>query len=288
MLLKDKILQERLETDGYIILPLLSKDEVASLNEFYNSIHSSQEPPDFIENIHMTIWCKDYVYKEKVRTHLERFFHSSTQFLFDKTRTLNHVFIVKRSGAETTFKVHQDWSVIDETKYQSVNVWVPLHDVNKDGGALWVVKGSHKINRPIRGAGYLFPDYSPHIKELEKVAVSVNLKAGEAIVFYHSLIHGSPPNLTSDYRKAACFTVIPEEAPLCIYFQKDKASKLEKHEPKDDFMFRYDHLRTETFTNAPTQNPVTFSEPYVNEVVSEREIGNILNSDTRFSWRFWR
>lgn len=288
MLLKEKISQKELEENGYVILDLLNSEELAALNNLYNQIHLNEEPPEFIDNIHMTIWCSNSKYKQTVKTKLENVFSSITTNFFENVRSLNHVFIVKRKGPKTTFKVHQDWNVVDEAKYQSVNVWVPLHDVDKDGGALWVIKGSHKINRPVRGAGYLFPDYSTHIAELEKVAVSVKLKAGQAIIFYHSIIHGSPPNLATDYRKAACFTVIPKEAPLCIYFQKDELSKLERHEPKDDFMFNYNHLRTETYTNPPTQDPFIFKEPYINRAVSADEVRNALTPRKKINWLFWK
>lgn len=286
MLLKEKILQKQLEEDGYIIINLLEPSELKALNDCYDQLHPGKEPPEFIENIHMTIWCSDNGYKQAVKTSLESIFSPILNNFFENFRSLNHVFIIKRKGPKTTFKVHQDWNVVDESKYQSVNVWVPLHDVDKDGGALWVVKGSHKINRPVRGASYLFPDYSTHIDELEKVAISVKLKAGQAIVFYHSIIHGSPPNLVADYRKAACFTVIPKDAPLCIYFQKDESSKLERHTPKDDFMFQYNHLRTETYTTPPTSNPVVFSKPYVNKKVTASEIETIIRPKKKL-WKFW-
>ena len=282
MLFKDQILQKKLEEDGFVTLQLLNKVELEALNDFYNQIHNNQEPPDFIDNIHMTIWCSDREYKLSIKSKLEELFHDPTRQLFSDCRSLNHVLIVKRSGSETTFKVHQDWNVVDEAKYQSVNVWVPLHDVNKDGGALWVVKGSHKINRPVRGAGYLFPDYSSHIRELEKVATSVNLKAGEAIIFYHSIIHGSPPNLANTHRKAACFTVIPNEAPLCIYFQKDSLSNLERHEPKDDFMFNYTHLRSETYTKTPTEKAISVLPAYLNRKVELSELDIFLRTKKNF------
>ncbi len=255
MLFKDKILQEELERNGYVIIPFLKEDEVDDLNNFYDTTHNGKEPPNFIENIHMTSWCLNVDYKLSVTNGLKEILNKSADNHFDDVRTLNHVFIIKRKGNDTTFKVHQDWSVIDETKYQSVNVWIPMHDVNEDSGALWLVKGSHKINRKIRGAGYLFPDYSSFTEELQKQAISVKLKRGEAVVFYHSVIHGSPPNKTEPLRKAACFTVIPKQAPLAIYFQKKEGDTLELHEPGDDFMFRYNELRKEAHIIPPTNYP---------------------------------
>jgi hypothetical protein len=287
MLFKDKAFQTELEKNGFIIIPFLNTQELSALNQFYKDIHQDQEPPLFIENIHMTSWCQDPDYKKNISSMLETVFTPATQRFFENVRCINHVFIVKRSGQQTAFKVHQDWNVVDETSYQSVNVWVPLHDVDESSGALWIVKGSHKINRPIRGAGYLFPDYSSFTDELEKAAVSIRLKAGQAIVFFHSVIHGSPPNLANKNREAACFSVIPKEAPLRIYFQKDKASKLEQHQPADDFMFKYNSLRTDTFTTPPTQNPVVAETPFINKPVTKEEIFKAIDKKNYF-WEFWK
>jgi len=287
MLFKDSQKQKELEKNGYVVIPFLTTQDVAELNQFYCEIHSGGSPPNFIEGIHMTTWCKDAEYKKKVSGYLENLLLKPTNDFFDHVRRLNHVFIVKKTGKDTTFKVHQDWNVVDESKYESVNVWVPLHDVDEHSGALWVLPGSHKIKRKIRGAGYLFPDYSPYFNELEKKSISVKLKAGEAIVFYHSIIHGSPPNLANNDRKAACFSVIPENAPLCIYFQPTANDSLEQYEPSDDFVFGYEYLRTESLTRPPANSPVKTTPPYLNNKVQFKEIQEFLNPQKGFLARLF-
>ncbi len=286
MLFKDKLLQTELEKNGFVVIPFLNPFEVQKLNNFYNSVHKEEDPPNFIEDIHMTTWCPDFDYKMKVSNNLMEIFSGASQSFFKNFRRLNNVFIVKKSGKETVFKVHQDWNVIDETKYQSVNVWVPLHDVDENSGALWVLKGSHRINRNIRGAGYLFPGYDKYIKELEKAAISVKLKAGQAIVFYHSVIHGSPSNLSGHNRVAACFSIIPKEAPLCIYFQPTIDSELQRHEPKDDFMFSYERLRVDAALKPPTGEPVKVGPPYQNKKVELEELDVFLKPN-RSIFNFW-
>lgn len=287
MIFKDKNLQSELEENGFVVIPFLKKDELNSLCLFYSNIHHYQDPPNFIENIHMTTWCEDVDYKKNVSTSLTNLFADASDSFFENYRRLNHVFIVKKSGQQSTFKVHQDWNVVDETKYQSVNVWVPLHDVDESTGTLWVLKGSHRIDRKIRGAGYLFPEYGNYTNELEKAAVSIKLKAGEAIVFYHSVIHGSPPNLSGKNREAACFTVIPKDAPLCIYFQPTKDDALEVHQPEDDFMFNYTDLRKESKQIAPTKNAIKKLNPYINKTVGKSDIDKFMTSKKYF-WEFWK
>jgi hypothetical protein len=287
MLLKDKILQSELEKNGFIVIPFLNDAEVKTLNIFNNTVHNNQEPPDFIDDIHMTTWCGSLDYKLNISKNLTQLFSEPCKRYFKPVRTLNHVFIVKKSGKQTTFKVHQDWNVIDETKYQSVNVWIPLHDVDETTGALWVLRNSHSLDRKVRGAGYLFPDYSEFMNELEKKAISVKLKAGEAIVFYHSVIHGSPPNLGNQSRKAACFSVIPKDAPLHIHYQPEKGLPLELHTPPDDFIFHYNHLRTETLLRPPSAKPVKILASFENKKVELKELKPFLENKMKF-FSLWR
>lgn len=286
-LLKDPGLQAELDAKGYVQMPFLSQEELEELRAFYAELHPGGEPPEKIEGIHMTTWCSDFGYKMKVAGFLDTLYQRACDENFEQYRRLNNVFIVKESGKGTTFKVHQDWNVVDENENFAINVWVPLHDVDSSSGALWVLEGSHKINRHVRGSAYLFPDYSAFYPELEKAAKSVSLKAGHAIVFYLNIIHGSPPNLAEEPRKATCFSIIPKDAPLTIYFQKKAGDPLEIHSPPDDFMYRYTHLRTETFERPPDDQPVALMDSHINEPVRLEELSPYLDLQTTKSSRWW-
>lgn len=248
--------EEILKNEGFIVLPFLDAKELAQLKSFFSKNHPNETVPDMRYGIHMTSWCKSGTYKNDITTGLKEILTPASQRTFANYRTNNYVFIVKKKGPYTTFPIHQDWSVVDETKYLSFNVWIPLQDVNQNSGALWIIKGSHKLNKHIRGANILFPDYSYLSKELKPFMHPMNAKAGQAVIFFHSTIHGSPPNLNKNLRKVACFTVLPKEAPLQIYFQKDDNSSLEIHQPDDDFMFKYDDINADTFIRPPTNMPI--------------------------------
>jgi len=284
-LFKDKSLQEHIDEKGYVTLPFIGEDELDELRSFYKNIHPNGAPGK-IEGIHMTSWCEDYDYKISVAKRLSEIYQKPCEAIFEDYRTLNNVFIVKSSG-ETPFKVHQDWNVVDEVENFAINVWIPLHDITVNEGALWVIEGSHKIERHVRGSAYLFPNYAPFNDELENAAKSVSLKAGEAIVFYVNIIHGSPPNRGLNERIATCFAVIPKEAPLTIYFQKQEGDPLEIHSPSDNFMYEYKHLRTETFERAPTEKPVSVLESHINRPVQLSELARFINAPEH-KQSFWQ
>lgn len=280
-LLKNIDLNAQIMEQGYVTIPFLNESELQCLRQEYHSNHPNG--PEWYregEGIHMTTWVKDFDYKLRISEALKSIFKGPVQKSFNEVRCLNQVFIVKQPGAHTSFKVHQDWSIVDESKFLSVNVWIPLHDVDKTTGALWVIPGSHKTKRKIRGAGYLFPNYSDHFKALENMALNVPLKAGEAVVFFHSIIHGSPPNLGMKDRVVACFGAIPKEVPLQIYFQSDAQSPLEVHNPIDDFIIRYENLREESILKAPTVQPSALLKPLENITVNQAEI-EVLEMNSR-------
>ena len=284
-LFKDQNLQEQIDEKGFVTLPFIGESELEELRTFYNEIHPNGAPGK-IDGIHMTTWCEDFDYKMKVANRLSEIYKKPCAEVFEDYRTLNNVFIVKDTG-ETPFKVHQDWNVVDEKENFAINVWIPLHDITMNEGGLWVVEGSHKIDRHVRGSAYLFPDYSPFNDELENAAKSVSLKAGEAIIFYVNIIHGSPSNYGEQERIATCFSVIPKEASLNIFFQKKEGDPLEIHEPKDDFVYRYKHLRTETFERAPTEKPVAVLESYVNHPIRRGELDFAMSASTKKK-SFWK
>jgi hypothetical protein len=282
MLFKSQALRDELKENGYVVIPFLEAEELKKLNDFYTSVHGGDNPPNFTEDIHMTTWCSDPGYKRAIAAGLMDIFTNASDRFFQNYRRLNNVFIVKKSGKQTNFKVHQDWNVVDETRHESVNVWVPLHDVNEQSGALWLLKKSHKINRHIRGAGYLFPEYGPHLQVLQEKAISVKLKAGEAIVFYHSMIHGSPPNLAGSNRKAACFTVLQKNTPLCIYYQPSADAPLQQYEPEDEFMYNYINLRRDSSQQPPAEQPVRTGPSYENKKVELKELIPFLKEKKRW------
>lgn len=253
---RNKTSAETLKSDGVVKIPFLNEEELNHLKDFYQSMHPSGEPPMMIDGIHMTIWHSDIDYKLKVRDGIKEIIKPAFERTFTNYRAISQQFIVKRKGEDTTFPIHQDWAIVDESKYFSLNIWIPLQDVDEKNGAMWIVKRSQQIQRKIRGGGYLFPNYYGVLKELKPYMTSYPMRAGEALLFYHSTIHGSPVNQSPQPRIVLQVSVLPENVPLQIYFQKDATSPLEVHQPKDDFNFYYQNIREDSEKMPPSPQPV--------------------------------
>ena len=116
---------------------------------------------------------------------------------------------------------HQDASIIDERENFSLNVWTPLVNSNRLNGCLWVFPGSHISEVNFRQFGY-----NPIQGETEKIMkrhmIPVNVKAGEILLFYRNIVHGSSFNYLPKTRIAVESIIIPKKAQFYNYHRDEK------------------------------------------------------------------
>lgn len=231
---RDPGLQAQLERDGYAVVPLLDDVDVASLRHEFASIGPAPGDPHLA--CHSSFHSFDREYKEAVDRTVRAALGPQLDRLLDRQRMLPCNFIVKWPGAMSGFGLHQDLSLVDESRYRSVEVWVALDDTNQRNGQLWVVPGSHRwLPGHIRGIqSFPFPFAKVTERIIERHARPIPLRRGEAIVFDHAVLHFSMPNRTDETRIVAIADVIPQEAPHLHYFG-DGHGSIEAFEIDDDF-----------------------------------------------------
>lgn len=261
-LFQDDGYQTQLDRDGCVTVPFLTTEELAALREFYYSRHPDGMAPQMRDGIHMTIWCSDRAYKDEIREGLQEILGAAAARLYQDYRLVSPVFIVKRKGADTTFPIHQDWNVVDETRHRAFNMWIPLHDVDATNGALWIVKGSHRFPNHVRGPGYLFPKFYHLEEHIRPRMEPMAMQAGQALIFYHRVLHGSPPNQSETPRVVVAMSVLPKAVPLHIFFQKDADSRLEVYHPHDEFIYEFENVRDQTAFHPPSGAPVAIEAPF--------------------------
>ncbi|MFT4543879.1 MAG: hypothetical protein ACI9EQ_000329 [Bacteroidia bacterium] len=252
-LFRDSALEKQLLDVGYIVAPFFLESELEEIQNFYFNIHPDEKInlQGAMNGIHMTTWSGNYGYKKMVERFLENSFSKGCARLLKDHRIFNSVFIAKEKGNSTQFTLHQDWTVVDESKDYSINIWVPLKDVDENNGAVWLIPNSHKLEQPIRGAGCLHTGYNEQIKELENHLQCVKVKAGEALIFFHTTVHGSPANLQEGRRVVACCTAVRKSAELRTFFQPHEDSPLEVYRPEDNFVFEYEDVMNQAASMAP-------------------------------------
>jgi cyclopropane fatty-acyl-phospholipid synthase-like methyltransferase len=204
---KDSGLNAEIEENGFAIVPFAGAEELREIADFYHSL-----PKVDAKGTYVTMFHPAYDYRKKVDLKIKELFEEKATALLPGYEALFANFMVKESGQEGYFPVHQDWTYVDETRFASYALWIPTQDVNIDNGALHVVRGSHRLLTALRGPNVHEP--FAHLSDVirEKYSEPIHLKAGEALVWDHRLIHFSLPNTMPVARLAFTLIMVPRNA----------------------------------------------------------------------------
>lgn len=233
MIFKDEALNRQLASRGYVIIPLLSLEEVERLRAVYAGFES--QSPYF----HSTTFFKDVALKQQLFDEVKQVFAPGADKLLAPHKFLGASFLTKPGGQGGFMPVHQDWTIVDESKYGSYTMWVPLQDVDENNGALTVLDGSHRLSPTLRAPSLpvVIKDIEPEIKAQMK---TLRMKAGEAFIFNQALVHASHLNTTANNRVAVTYGLVPQQAQLYFYHLAEDDA-VDCYEVEDDFFLKYDN-----------------------------------------------
>lgn len=221
---RDDKLNTQLEEDGFVKLPFIA--DTAALIELQHCYSGYKEAHDQMQGgfHHTTHYTQDWTLISAVNESLQSLLNPIIFEIFKNIEVLAASFIVKGMGTDTTFQPHQDWTLVDEEQFFSMNMWVALEDVNIENGALRFLKGSHRIIRNLRMA----PNFPPLFEKVQSIAeehlTTVCLKAGEAVVFDCGVLHGSFANLSKDKRISAIIGLYSKDAPFKFYYNTQEGT----------------------------------------------------------------
>ncbi|GAB5538265.1 MAG: hypothetical protein Salg2KO_03680 [Salibacteraceae bacterium] len=238
-LLSDQAMDEQLLRDGFIVMPFLHHSDLEHVKDVYKKWHSSS-PDGFFKSY----FDSRIEYKEEVEQMVIDLFNQRLADSFKNYCAFGGMFVVKPPLEKGHFPAHQDWSFVDERKHWSLNMWCPLEDVNDENGNIQVLRGSHQFNRTIRGFGT--PDvYREHSDLILANMESVPMRAGEAIFFFHGILHGSTLNSTSKSRVSIGLTLTPSDADLHFHYLSEEQGKpkLIRYKTYPEFYIEYASMR---------------------------------------------
>ena len=208
---KDELLNKQLFEKGYIVLPFLNSAEVKQLRDIYFSYHADASIKGLYVSSHVKPWDELIEISDKIKEIVA----PNIDKHFQHVQKIGGTFIVKAPDENNILNPHQDWRIVDEDKYRSFTIWMALQDTNDENGAMYVLPGSHEW---IRGYRHItIPSVYGNIYDLTwRYMQAIHLKAGEAVVFDHALVHASKPNISQELRIAATNTIISEGATFRI------------------------------------------------------------------------
>lgn len=226
-------LQKEFEANGYVLLDALGTEEINTLKYNYECL-----PEVNNEGFFASLYSDSGSYKQKSFEAISAIANKIAEKYLDNYISITATYVTKKRSENSYMPPHQDWTIVDETQYASVNIWFPLVPVNKENGALYVLKGSHKLPSVIRGT--LIPSAFNYVTNMTFDHLTyLPMKPGEIIIFDHRLIHASPPNQSDAIRLAITALTVPKGIQLLHYFNNPETQQTEKYEITPDFFNQY-------------------------------------------------
>lgn len=234
---KSKDIQDSFEKNGFVVLPFYTQEEIKALTDLYHDLHPHDENGFF-----PSTFSKDKNYRSVADTQIRKIGQRSIEHYCQDIKVVCGAFIVKNKGEDSGMCVHQDMSLVDESIYTGINIWVPLVDLTIENGALFVLRGSHRMVPTYRGSS-ISECFAPVMDEIIDFLEPVLVKAGEAVIFDQSIIHFSPPNY-SDQIRIVTNTYFTQQAAQfrTYYWQPEYAKQVEAFAQDDTFMTNFEQF----------------------------------------------
>lgn len=239
---KDDLKQQQFELDGYVQFTLLDDTEIDQLKTLYK--HYFPKPS---ANFYSSSFEHDYKLKKNISDELSTILNKKFNLVFKNYDLIGAAFLSKGNGERSEMPMHQDWTIVDESKHMALNVWVPLQDTDEKNGTLEIIRGSHLWSEGYRAPSIPF-NYTGLENELKYLLSTLPAKAGEIIVLNQALIHYSKPNQFETTRIAITAGIKTANAPLLFYYwDKQKPDVVEEYLQEKDFLIRFDDFHKDIF-----------------------------------------
>jgi hypothetical protein len=203
---------------GFLVLPYGDaiwahdiKDHLLSLRP--NDAYEGNQPTLIgQQSFHITFFDANAQYKQQVFAYAQMLLKDFTRLTFNGYVCAQANAFIKPSGKGFVHP-HQNLTIVDEEKYTSVSVWIPLQDTNLKNGTLCVVPGSQNGFEIWRNTHVYWP-YIDFFRNGEGRSYfeAINVKAGEVLILDDRIVHYTPENKSSEDRWVFHSLWKPEEA----------------------------------------------------------------------------
>lgn len=259
-ILSDPELNRQLIEEGYVVVPWLTQKEVDGLVNAYHTSGDGEQKSAFT-----TFACSDESYRTKIDAAIKTAFSRSFPEQLKEYSPFWGNFFTKPAGAEA-MPLHADLQYVNEPEHISLNIWCPLVDTTKENGAFGVVPRSHLVTDQLRGVR-LPQYYARHADDIrDRCGILLEMKAGEAVIYDHRLLHFSLPNRSSQQRLAATLVTVPIHAQVLHFFADREDSDFDEYRLSGV----QDLLKTPFFTRPAHLTPHrTFSNHAFHDITAE-------------------
>lgn len=218
--LRDPVLDEEFARRGFVVVDLLDGVHLEELRRLPTELFRG-EP----RGMHASNMCNDHEYRHEVYRRVAPILLPAVDALLHEYEPCTAVMLLKFPDGDSEFIPHQDWNLVDETRFRSLNVWCPMIDVSSVNGAMSFLPGSHRALKAVRCDPWYPEDYEPQAWKIGYEHMeTVELRAGQAVLFDNATLHASARNESDAVRPAVVLVMKPKAAHLLHWYRPDPES----------------------------------------------------------------
>lgn len=262
---KNPVQEDEINENGYIVIKnFLDANQVNYLKGLYENQHCESE-----------IGCWNSLYdlpigqgrelSDKVVKALEPKF----QELFNNAVFPVALYISKNPHKGHASLVHRDDSMHNEEEVQYRQCWMPLVDITKKNGALYVVPKSHLLFKDER------PMFAPwgydHLRDrLEHEFEVLYLNAGDLVVYFEKTLHGSYLNNSEEKRPVLQGAVLHKDSEPFFTRFNSAENVVEYFKVTNDFFLNKEYMDESKIQ----QYDLVEKKPFKREDITVKDIDN--------------
>lgn len=205
---------------GFCTMHLFEDHQIHQLRQVYERYFQNSVG----QGLHATHNSNPAEQALKVSEEIKAIVHEKLQTVFPEYDFFIGHFMVKGAQSPDEFRLHQDWNIVDETKYKTYQVWIPLQLTYPSNGGLFVVPGSHQFFGNYRSGSYDIPRIS-YDENIQQISTNLFVPPGNAVIYHNALFHGSFPNRTDDMRLSVIVNYTEKMAPT-YYFHRNEEKQV--------------------------------------------------------------
>lgn len=219
-MLKNQNLQKEFELNGFVKFDFLSPIELGRLKDLYMKYEMFHTFSGKYH--HSTFHIGNEELARKVDKEIQDILRNPIEEHFVNYNLFVANFMVKEAHEDSEVVPHQDWTYVDESKYQSLNIWIPLQDVGVHNGCMTFLPKSHNIRPTLRTSPSFVSLFDKVMHLVRENMVSVEMREGQAVLFSHATLHGSVPNHSDKRRVNVVQGIYSKEAQLQHSFLREE------------------------------------------------------------------
>lgn len=131
-------------------------------------------------------------------------------------RFITGSFLCKPANTTNELYLHQDWSYTDEDSFLPVTCWLPLCTTDNNSGGMFLVEGSHALDKSICSNSYETLRINSN-NVTTGVITDINTTFPDILLFHPKTWHGSYANNSNNDRIVLTCMALPANAPLLYY-----------------------------------------------------------------------